>query len=855
MNKVSKGFHLLALLMLWMISSCSDENPWSGSSTEGGIRMSFSVDAEVECMTRAADNESPLTPDERDFKIKLEKTDGSYSHEWENLEAFHKESGFPIGDYKITAYYGDIDTEGIRAPYYIGEAAVHVSPGAVTETKVTAALANSMVSVRYTDDFKSMFSSYSSSLTTTGHSPVIMEGSEIRPAYVSPTEVTLNLRLANSDGKEVTVTPLVFPALVRHHHIVTFGINPGSETGNATLEVTFDDEVATEDVSISLGEDLFSAPAPEIQSKGFDLQDGIIKSYEYAVFGKQAQFDVIAFAGIGSAVFEISSDNGYSPAFGKSVDLVKADEVVKAQLAAAGLECSGFYKGDTENRKMGVVNLAGFISKLPKGNYTVRLQATDLMTRAAEPVSLNVEISEVGIEIKCTHKPEFFGNTIQVDVATDCPEIKDAMSFMVSNSRGQMVEAKVIKVSDVLGDIGVSYQNIYRYDLNVPEILTGTLKVESTLGKRQFDMEVPVKAPVIMITPDAFAHKVILKIEGDSDEHTKYICDNIDIYDGSTLVPNANIKVVDNGFISISGLQAGKNYAGLNVRLDSYNETVPHFTTEEETALTNGDFSALHNTINTDWVNAGGQYKYGANTMQNKSKISIDEPEGWASTNAKTCYLNSTNKNTWFMVPSVLWDASRNMVLVRSVAYDHNGTSPKLDDHGLSVRKKYSRNAPESFAHMESGELFLGSYSFAEGTESRADGVDFTSRPVTVSFDYEYVPYKMDKGVVAVSVIDDTGKFIASETVDLNESANSSREIVKLKYSLSDFGKKARKIVISFKSSRGENVEVDIPAGDRLEDVTDKYSLDGQEIATNKYKSLSIGSSLWVGNVQLGYVE
>ena len=81
---------------------CADENPWGASSNEKGrISLALSTDSGIKTAkpvfrsgdeSRAADPNDLNTymdvPTSADFKVKLEKVDGSYSKSWSSLTAF-----------------------------------------------------------------------------------------------------------------------------------------------------------------------------------------------------------------------------------------------------------------------------------------------------------------------------------------------------------------------------------------------------------------------------------------------------------------------------------------------------------------------------------------------------------------------------------------------------------------------------------------------------------------------------------------------------------------------------------------------------------------------------------------------
>ena len=69
-----------------------------------------------------------------------------------------------------------------------------------TQASITAALANSMVSVDYTEGFKSYFKDYSARVHSAGHSYIDFAADETRPAFIAPGEVDLTVSFTNPQG-------------------------------------------------------------------------------------------------------------------------------------------------------------------------------------------------------------------------------------------------------------------------------------------------------------------------------------------------------------------------------------------------------------------------------------------------------------------------------------------------------------------------------------------------------------------------------------------------------------------------------------------------------------------------------
>lgn len=847
MKNFSKGLLLLAAAVSSGLVSCSDESPWSGSDSEGGINLNFSSDARVMRQTRADDNVSPVVPDADRFGVNLSKSDGSYSKTWASVEAFNRETSFPMGDYTLTASYGDIEEEGFTSPCYKGQADVHVSPGAVTDVKVVATLANAMVSIRYTDEFKAAFAAYSSSIQTEGHSWVVFAQDEDRPAYVAPSDVRLDLRLTNEAGKVVNIEPASFTALARHHYVVTIGVSANSATGDLALDIQFDDDVVADVVAVSLGDDLFNAPAPSVKTKGFETGTAL-DAFEYAAFKGEAQFDVFAFGGLRTATINVIGDNGYTPAFGRSAQLVNADALLQAQLASEGIDCAGFFRNVD---KMGVVNLKGFISKLPAGSYTIELQVSDAMTRVSDPVSLSVAVTPVSLEVEPNVTPSLLDTEVSIDVATNCADIRDEVTFKAPNEANQLVDAKVKSVSQLSSPAGAATRSslpyVLRYVLEVAPVTRTELNIETTLGRRTVRTVVAVGKPEFSVTPDAFARQVMLRVEAASDETAAWICDNMLVYDGETAVPSASVSHAADGIVTVSGLQPASLYDGFNVRVGGFRKDVPAFTTEAEAQIPNGNFSSVTQTINFSGIQVGGKYEVNfgfKGSYAHKSSIVRSTPDNWATLNDFTCWSGSANKNTWFMVPSTF--AENGSVVVRSVGYHHNGTTPP-NSGGTANIKYYCENAPSDLDRA-AGELFLGSYSY-DGSENRSDGIVWSTRPTTLNFKYKYTSVGEEQGEVYVRVLGEDGLVLAENIFLVSASSDMTEQTVNI--SGYPFGQKAVRLELGFKSTRsGITPTINIPSGTAL---NEGQQLGNKTIPANSYKAFAKGSELTVSDVRLGY--
>lgn len=854
------GLFLAGTLATMMVSCSGEDNPWNKVEGDGGkIHLSVTSDAEVLRSTRADDTKATIIPGPEEFAITLSRTDGSFTQKWGSLEAFNKETSFQMGEYTIEASFGNMETEGFDNPYFYASQTVNVAPGDERNVNLTATLANCMVSVRYTPEFTALFPQYSAAVRSTGHDYVVFAGNESRPAYMYPSQMALSITLTNSAGKQVTIQPASFTAQARRHYIVTIGVEGAGSQGYATLNVQFEENVVAETVDVSLGDELFDAPEPLIKTQDFPAEGEAMNTFVNLPVNNDPRYEVYAFGGLKEVNLSVSgSGSSYNPPFGQEVQLVNADNLTQSNVSASGLEVFGLFKNVD---KMGVVKLKNFIEKLPKGNYVITLRATDALTREAEPVSLNVEISPVNIKIEPVKNPAYMTNTVEVYVSTNCPDIRNKSTFTITNEN---LDATIKNIENLtaspINDLPASYVYHYKYTLEAPRNLgrDGTpVKLYYGSNADPHDITyISLDYPKFTATADPFANDVKLKIEPEDPAMLNIIMNNIVIMNNGSKILSGKVNILDakNGILSIEDWKPETNYNNVVCKLtDTSNPTiaeVKQFTTESEAKLTNGDFSQTTQTVNFSDIQVGGQYSVSPVDYTLKSSIVRDTPNGWATLNPLTCYSGSSNKNTWYMVPSAFSEGGT--IIIRSVGYNHNGKDIPRSGGAFNT-KYYCENSPADADLMKSpGEVFLGSYSYNNGKGDRTDGIPFTSRPLSVKFKYRYKPLDNDNGVVTIKAYDSDGNVIMQRSANLTTKAalGDTQTTVTIPIANYAFGKKAAKLMISFKSSNVDTPSIKIPTGKEL---NEGQGLGNHTLSANSYKAFAMGSELEIDDVELGY--
>lgn len=827
------------------LASCSDEGGLDLGKGEGAIRLALRTSAEVVVSAPTRAESATLTaPEAGHFAVRLTKSDNSYSKTWDSIEEFNAEEAFRTGSYTLEAFVGDIDTEGFDAPYFYGAADVSVLEAKETQVAITAALANSMVSVDYTEGFKSYFKDYSARVHSAGHSYIDFAADETRPAFIAPGEVDLTVSFTNPQGQSTSLQPAGFTAKPRHHYRVKFDVAEG--TGNAVLKIIFDDTLVSEDVTIDLTDELFTTPAPEVKAEGF-VSDSPVEALEGNAPASPFVFTAVARGGMAEASLTVDSQT--VPAFGREVNLVGASAALQQQIASSGISAVGFFKNPD---KLARLDVTEFVKSLPAGTHRISLVVKDRYTRVSDPVTLVVSTEAIHLEAQA-EDVVFGSNQAFIDIEYNGANPDKAFTFKALDKFGVYKDCPITEVKQKAGTRSFPVKN-YVFTLTLPDTERESIPLQIFFhGEKRTEIEIPVITPKYSVEADAFAKYVVLKVVPEDASQLGIIVNSLKVAVSATRSARNGgftfVRDADNGLVTVKGFNPATPYTittKLSAATDAAPVTSTSVTTEAATDVPNGDFSQTHQTINMT-AQVGGTW---TGTIFPNPKYHINAPivraeaTGWASINANTCWSGSSNINTWYTVPST-W-ADNGNVTVRSVGYSHSGSDLGSTKETLVY---YCKNTPTFDAGERiSGELFLGTYSF-DGNESRTDGITFGSRPASLSFDYTYVPYGDEKGLAYVAVFDESGRIIATGSMNLNPVGVMTTETISL--SGYPFSSRAASLQVRFLSTANGVPGISIPSGSALKEH--KHALGNQTLDANRYNAVATGSVLVLDNVKLNY--
>lgn len=847
MNYLSRMSVLIVALL--SLAACSDDNPWAGGEGTGGIRLSLSADANVaDAVPQTRASESLVAPDINLFSVRLIKSDFSIDKTYASVDEFNAAEGFGIGVYTLSAFYGNADEEGFDKPAFYGETTVNVIDGESSDASVTATLANTMVSIDFTDAFKTFFPDYSAQLHSDASANYIdvLKSDAGRPVFIKPGNVALTLNLTQPNtGRTTSIQPAQpFLAKARHHYHITLDYNQG-QVGEGQISILFDESVTVEDVILDLSDELFTAAPPTTSPSGFTT-DTDFRHLQGNTVTTPVRFNVNAPGKIVEANLAVSSEGKSFSGNKTQINLITASDADKTILSQWGIDCRGFFKVPD---RFAFVDFSKFIENLPQGTHTVSLQVKDILSHVSEPISLTVVVEPMQSQISV--RPASFGDTqlaLDMDYNGDNT---DNFSFRILTNSGNYVEAPVTNIAAVTRTARAAELKSYRLMLSTPELNRAvvTLRVYfqgQLLEEKNFNLVTPQYS----VTIDPYATFFDVKISAADEATVKMVTNNLRLFiSGDNTASPSISRNPDVGIIRASGVAPATAY---KLQTTIYKTTTPvmltenSFTTEAATPVPNGNFSAINeNSLNISGLQVGGTWRATlAATHYHTSSILRSEPQGWANLNPLTAYADASNKNTWFIVPSV-WTENGKTV-IRSVGYNHAGTTPERSGSGLSTTY-YCTNTPGESGLVKSvGELFLGSYTF-NGAASRTDGIAFASRPVSLSFTYSYEPVNGEKGLAYISILDASGSVLAQSDTELDAASEKAVTIALPAY---PFASKAAKIKLGFRSVKDDNVSIVIPTGSQLNEGT---GLTNATIEANKYHAVAVGSVLTVGNVALDY--
>lgn len=812
---LAAGFTGLACVAL--LSGCGDDFTPGGAANTGSIMPLLNLDAKP--VSSQSESRSGETVTADDLMIRLSSADGTYSKEWTSVAEFPTDQQFKVGDYHFEAFYGNIEDEGFEKPYYYGDQDIKVTDGGTTKVALTASLANTMVSVSYTEAFTKYMTAYSAELHSDGGAYIYYGSGETRPAYLRPGTVSLNVTVTKPNGKTATLQAAKFTGKPRYHHHVTVDLNNG-EVGDVVMVITFDDNTDEQPVEIDLSDKVFNAPAPEITTEGFNGDQGLTFAPGMSPSDNVA-VSVIARGGIASMMMTTKSATLVSQGWPEEVDLAAAPENLRSRMEALGIVAKGLWKNPDQ---MAVVNLNKVLANM---NYvdgadntsTITFVVTDRYNKTSEPVTLTISVEPLELSVSNPGALYTGASELEFDLGYNGADVEKQVSVEVKNERGTWSVVPMLSVAPISRS-----GEKYRVKVSVPAD-DRAVELRAKCGK--------LETPSIVVERKEVDYTVAAADENVFATYAYVTLNGADAASASLLVSTDGIKynaagteVAGTGLLKVSGLNPATSYF-VRAAVNGTQCKPCEFTTEASAQLPNGDLETWYRVAGKSknwWIDYPGADENAVWGTMNKLTTSQGGSSG--APGAAYCAFSGTRpvdsavKGKGAVISTVGWGDA-------NTAYRGQINTSSFIPNGGKCE------------HLTVGELYLGTYN-AQNEAPDYSGLDFASRPSSMSFYYKYtVRNAADWGVAEIHVLAADGTEIASGSRQLSAVNDYTPVSIDLNYAVG--AKKAALIKVMFKSSG--NSDCQSVSNDNLSSPPSANLSDGRYT----------GSELYIDEIVLNY--
>lgn len=828
MKKVYYG--LLSLLCAGLVSCAKDE---AQSSLKGRIDVRVNTDQSLsDDVSRAAGEVTE--PDLKDFALTIASADGEVSNSWDSFEKF--EPVFvEVGTYTVTASYGEAESEGFDALSYLGSTNVEVRKDETAEAAVTCTINKAKVSVAYTDDFKKYFSSYSAYVSSSKGNKVTYAADETRGAYFVPGDLSLFLELTRQGiSQKITLNPKNFTAEVKHEYRLTMDV----DASTASLNIIFNDNPASEEnVSINISDEALNAAPPVFTPYGFksgetlEVLEGDTVSSE-----KKLEAYLNAPAGLSKCELTTVSEALKAQGWPEKVDLINLTEEQSQKLTELGLSTRGL---GANHDKIALIDFRKVLSHLycvADGNDThvFTLKATDALTKVSDDLVLNVTTRNNGFAITLPESVPYGVNTMTVSLNLEGDPSQVTFWYMFMNA-WQEFTAKQVNIQPE------AEANKYAVTLTYPMPLNYTetnVKFKAEYRNKRFEGEVRVDDPELTLSlkngdADVWAKHADFQIVASAKSRVSRTVSTSTIelqYEESENVWKKWDNVIfdgTNGF-TVNGLTSGTSYKFRAVYCQDVYSNEFTIKTEYELSVPNSGMEDWHYTQPS-----------GVEHWEVWYACREGEQPVWSTMNQLTTSEGGTTTFNGFnygKFNAYRYNANSGTLMTTE---GKNGNAAQIRAVGWGQGNQANGSANAKYATV--GELYIGYYD-SETKTAVYDGIEFTSRPKSLTFDYKYTPGKGgDQYYAEIVILNRQADTVTEIGRGLSRNGNSVGEwtsvTVDIKYTETGKKLKATHMYIVFKS--GDNA-----GNDYFNTVPNLGNLsDGQYV----------GSEFFVDNIVLNY--
>lgn len=849
MKKVYYG--LLSFFFVGLVSCTKDEPQ---SSLEGRIDVKVSTDQTL-LGEASRSGEEKTIPDINDFGLTIESLDGKVFNSWESFSEFRPVS-VAIGTYTVTASYGDVEAEGFDAISYQGSTNVEVRKEETAEASVTCIINKAKVSINYTDEFKSYFTSYSSYISSSKGNKVTFSANESQGAYFVPGSLGVYLEVTRQGvSQKVTLNPKNFTAEAKHEYRLTMDV----DASTASLKITFNDNPSSEqNVEINISDEALNADPPVFTPYGF-TSGNTLEVLEGAAFTEKLEAYLNAPAGLAKCELVTNSASLKEQGWPESVDLMNLTTEQSQKMTALGLQTKGL---GVNHDKIALIDFQQLVPNLTctsENNevHTFTLRATDALTKVSEELKLVIETRNNGFAVELPETVPYASTSVTFTLTLEGDVSKVKFYYDLSDTGVyQPFSAEKVQIT--------GENTKHTVTLTYPESLTDTehdVKLKAEFGVKVIEKSFKIEDPELTLSlkngnADVWATKAYVQVVASAKARTLRTISSSTVeiqykegekwkawphqsYDEKTGL--FLLTGMGDGATEESGVEYTLRAAyKRNGEPSAYSEDL-QILTEAKAQVGNRGFE--------DWYSEAlysQNILWAKNTIYNyyfwkkNQDVSL---RWWDTCNNKTT-PNPGGGSVWDyrsaagVVPT---SDEQNTASYHLRTYDgkselktegHTGNAAEIATVGWGSDNLWVNDGATA-KNKTAGTLYIGTYG-----EPINYGKSFASRPLGVKFWYKYYSYNNETTTPYVEVYGDNQEVIGSGSLLINASNYEFKSgYIPIDYPVA---KKAKSITIVFSSTDSKNPETKAVQGDAGD-------------FSGNLDSRHIGSILTVDDVELIY--
>ena len=224
---------LFGVLTLVAAVSCAKQ-----SAASGQVTFEVSSNQAIADVTKSNVSDYTTLPSVADFTISVSGEEFNWSGK---ISEWNPAIALLVGEYSVTASYGDLEDEGFDKPFFTGSQTFTIKGGEQTAVSVPVSLGNTIVRMTFTESFNNYYPDYTFKLTRDGVDLATFVKGETKAAFIDPYKFTLEGTLV---GEMKTVNVKYDYTYLNEATAYTFNFDV-TNVGGAAITIRFNDTVET----------------------------------------------------------------------------------------------------------------------------------------------------------------------------------------------------------------------------------------------------------------------------------------------------------------------------------------------------------------------------------------------------------------------------------------------------------------------------------------------------------------------------------------------------------------------------------------------------------------------------------